>query len=310
VCFSSEILKNLFKKGLVLMIISNKLESLDTLSKSEEILAKYILSEKENIEKLSTIDLANATYTSPSTVVRLSKKLGFSGWNELKEKYLEELHYLNRHFNEIDPNYPFEQHDSFLTIASKIGHLATETIQDTIALLKNEELKKAVDLLDKARIINIYGISNSLLMAYDFRHKMLRINRRVEIMGLPAEQIYVASNSSPNDTAILISYTGETAEGLQIADILRKNKTPIIAITSIGENSLKGFADCTLSISTREKLYSKIASYSIDNSIHLVLDILYSCLFKLNYKENLAYKTNISKQIDDRTSDSTLIREK
>ncbi|WP_066305612.1 MurR/RpiR family transcriptional regulator [Bacillus sp. FJAT-29814] len=292
------------------MIISNKLESLDTLSKSEEILAKYILSEKENIEKLSTIDLANATYTSPSTVVRLSKKLGFSGWNELKEKYLEELHYLNRHFTEIDPNYPFEAQDSFLTIASKIGHLATETIQDTISLLKNDDLKKAVDLLDKARVINVYGISNSLLMAYDFRNKMLRINRRVEMMDLPADQIYVASNSSPTDTAILISYSGESSEVLRIAEILRTNKTPIIAITSIGENSLKEFADCTLSISTREKLFSKIASYSTNNSIHLVLDILYSCLFKLNYKENLEYKTNISKKIDDRTSHITLLRER
>lgn len=293
-----------------IMIISNKLESLDTLSKSEEILAKYILSEKENIEKLSTIDLANATYTSPSTVVRLSKKLGFSGWNELKEKYLEELHYLNRHFTEMDPNYPFEAQDSFLTIASKIGHLATETIQDTISLLKNEDLKKAVNLLDRARIINVFGISNSLLMAYDFRNKMLRINRRVEMMDLPADQIYVASNSSPTDTAILISYSGESSEVLKIADILRSNKTPIIAITSIGENSLKGYADCTLSISTREKLFSKIASYSTNNSIHLVLDILYSCLFKLNYNENLEYKTNISKKIDDRTSHSTLLRER
>ncbi|MCM3764901.1 MurR/RpiR family transcriptional regulator [Neobacillus niacini] len=292
------------------MIISNKLESLDTLSKSEEILARYILKEKENIERLSTIDLANATYTSPSTVVRLSKKLGFSGWNELKEKYLEELHYLNRHFTEIDPNYPFDAQDSFLTIASKIGHLATETIQDTISLLKNEDLKKAVDLLDKARVINVYGISNSLLMAYDFRNKMLRINRRVEMMDLPADQIYVASNSSPTDTAILISYSGESSEVLRIAEILRTNKTPIIAITSIGENSLKEFADCTLSISTREKLFSKIASYSTNNSIHLVLDILYSCLFKLNYKGNLEYKTNISKKIDDRTSHSTLLKER
>jgi len=56
---------------------------------------QYILNQKDNIEKLSTKDLANATYTSPSTVIRLSQKLGFSGWNELKEKHLEELQYLN-----------------------------------------------------------------------------------------------------------------------------------------------------------------------------------------------------------------------
>ncbi|KZL89622.1 MurR/RpiR family transcriptional regulator [Clostridium magnum] len=111
------------------MIISNNLESMNSFSKSEEILAKYILNKKENIEKLSTKDLANATYTSPSTVIRLSQKLGFSGWNEFKEKYLEELHYLNNHFSNIDPNFPFEPNDTLMNIASKVGHLACETIE-------------------------------------------------------------------------------------------------------------------------------------------------------------------------------------
>lgn len=292
------------------MIISNKLESMESLSKSEEVLAKYILDQKENIEKLSTKDLANATYTSPSTAIRLSQKLGFSGWNELKEKYLEELNYLNQHFSNIDSNFPFQSSDTLMNVASKIGNLASESIEDTLSLLKNEDLNKAVTLLDKAQIINVFGISNSLLMAFDFKHKMMRINRHVDILSLPGEQAYVAANSSPNDCAILISYSGEVHETLQIAKILRKNKTPIISLTSIGENTLKDFSDCTFSITSREKLYSKIATYSTNNSIHLILDILYSCLFKMNYDHNLEYKTKISKIIDTRSSTSNLLQEK
>lgn len=292
------------------MIISNKLESMASLSKSEEALAKYILTQKENIEKLSTKDLANATYTSPSTVIRLSQKLGFSGWNELKEKYLEELQYLNQHFSNIDSNFPFEAHDTLMNVASKIGHLACESIEDTLSLLKHDDLNKAVAILDKAQIINIFGMSNSLIMAYDFKHKMIRINRHVDILNLPGEQAYVAANSSPNDCAILISYSGEIRESLLIAKILKKNKTPIISLTSIGENTLKSFADCTFSITSREKLYSKIATYSTNNSIHLILDILYSCLFKMNYDYNLEYKTNLSKIIDTRFTTSNLLKEK
>ncbi|WP_019394599.1 MurR/RpiR family transcriptional regulator [Priestia filamentosa] len=291
------------------MIISNKLESMDSLSKSEEILAKFILKEKENIESLSTKDLAKATYTSPSTAIRLSKKLGFSGWNELKEKYLEELHYLNQHFSNIDPNYPFNTNDTFINVAAKIGHLASESIEDTLSLLKHTELQKAVELLHNSQHIGIYGFSNSLIMAYDFKHKMLRINKYVDITNVPAEQLYVASNSTPQHTAILISYSGETEEVLKIANILKSNRTPIISLTSIGENSLRKLSNCAMSISTREKLYSKIATYSTNNSIHLLLDILYSCLFKMDYDLNLEYKTNISKNVDERVSNSTLLKE-
>ena len=39
-------------------------------------------------------------------------------------KYLDELQYLNKHFPEIDPNFPFEAHDTFMNIASKVAHLA------------------------------------------------------------------------------------------------------------------------------------------------------------------------------------------
>ncbi|GKX67534.1 MurR/RpiR family transcriptional regulator [Inconstantimicrobium mannanitabidum] len=291
------------------MLISNKLESIDTLSKSEEILANYILSQKENIENLSTKDLANATYTSPSTVVRLSQKLGFSGWNEFKEKYLEELQYLNNHFSNVDPDFPFEAHDTLMNIASKVAHLASNSIEDTLSLIKNDVLQKAVHLLCKAQIINVYGISNSLLMAYDFKHKMLRINRHVEIMNLPGEQYIVASNSSQINCAILISYSGESKEVIKIAEMLKARNTPIIVLTSIGENSLTAFADCIFSISTREKLYSKISTYSSNASIHLILDILYSCVFKMNYNYNLNYKAGISKDIDERFAKSNLLKE-
>lgn len=290
------------------MLISNKLESMNSLSKSEEILANYILNEKENIEYLSTKDLANATFTSPSTVVRLSQKLGFSGWNELKEKYLEELKYLNKNFSNVDPDFPFEAHDTFMNIASKVGHLAINSIDDTLSLLKNDQLKKAVHLLCKSQVINVYGVSNSLLMAYDFKHKMLRINKHVEIMSLPGEQFIVASNSTPANCAILISYSGESKEVIKIAEILKSRNTQIIVLTSIGENSLASFADCIFNISTREKLYSKIATYSSNDSIHLILDILYSCVFKMNYDYNLKYKADISKNIDERFSTNNLLK--
>lgn len=291
------------------MLISNKLESMNSLSKSEELLANYILSQKENIENLSTKDLANATYTSPSTVVRLSQKLGFSGWNEFKEKYIEELKYLNKNVSNLDPDFPFEAHDTFMNIASKVGYLAINSIEDTLSLLKNNELKKATQLLCKSQTINVYGISNSLLMAYDFKHKMLRINKHVEIMSLPGEQFIVASNSTPANCAILISYSGESKEVIKIAEILKSRNTQMIVLTSIGENSLTAFADCIFHISTREKLYSKIATYSSNDSIHMILDILYSCVFKMNYDYNLNYKANISKSTDDRFSTSNLIKE-
>ena len=61
-------------------------------------------------------------------------------------------------------------------------------------------------------------------------------------------------------------------------------------ITSIGDNTLSKNADCILRICTREKLYSKIATFSTDSAITYLLDVLYSCIFALDYDRNLNLK--------------------
>lgn len=291
------------------MNITHKLELADGFSKSEEVVANFFLENKENALKLSTHEIANETFTSPSTIVRLCKKLGLSGYNEFKEKFLNELKYIEQHFEDIDPNIPFSEIDSNIIIANKLGKLYKETIDDTIHLLSNERLQIASYFINKATKVNIYAISNTLQITHDFKHKMLRINKDVEIMSVPDEQTLVALNSTPAHCGILISYSGESQEVLRIAKILKSKKTPTIAITTIGDNTLSTLCDCVINITSREKLYSKIATFSSNISIEFILDILYSCVFKFNYKKNLDYKTSNSKFIDVRRSSLPIIDE-
>ena len=65
-----------------------------------------------------------------------------------------------------------------------------------------------------------------------------------------------------------------------------------------GDNSLKKYAQCVLTISTREKLHSKIANFTTEYSIELILNTLYSCVFLHNYQKNLDTKISITKQLE------------
>ena len=49
----------------------------------------------KRLKALTTRELAELIYTSPSTLVRFSKKLGFTGWNEFRDAYLKEYDYFN-----------------------------------------------------------------------------------------------------------------------------------------------------------------------------------------------------------------------
>lgn len=70
-------------------------------------------------------------YTVPSTVIRIAHKLGFQGWSDFKEAFLDEVIYLNSHFQEIDSNYPFTSQDTIMQIAHKIIQLHIESANDT-----------------------------------------------------------------------------------------------------------------------------------------------------------------------------------
>ena len=108
-----------------------------------------------------------------------------------------------------------------------------------------------------------------------------------------------AAMMEDNTCAVCISYSGETPHILQVATTLKENNVPIIAITSVGNNRLSAMANVTLHISTREKSFSKIGGFVSLESISIILNILYSCLFSLNYHDNLTYKLDIAKKIEN-----------
>ena len=101
------------------MLIRERLENFD-FSNSEQKIVTYILEKKAAIEEMTTKEIAEATYTSPSTLVRIAHKMNFSGWSDLKEAFLKEEEYLQKHFSEINANLPFQRNDTILSIAVKL----------------------------------------------------------------------------------------------------------------------------------------------------------------------------------------------
>lgn len=288
------------------MLLTEKMKD-DIFSPSERSIINYMFEQLELIRDKTTKQIAEETFTHPSTLVRIAKKLGYNGWIELKDHFLHEMEYLNSHFTDVDANFPFHEHDHLLNIANKMATLHQNTIKDTLSLMKFDDLQKATTLLNQATEIKIFGITNNLILCHDFKAHMNRIGKRVSICSIDSE--FEAASSNSQTVAILISYSGESHVSHNILPLLQKRKTPIIALTSIGDNTLSKQADCVFRITTREKLYSKIGSFSSNNSIGFLLDVLYACVFSKDYQKNLEYKIRISERYDHRKSSNKVMEE-
>lgn len=290
------------------MLLHEKMKNLK-FSPSERIVIDFILNKQELIAEYSTTMIAGETYTSPSILVRISKKLGFNGYNEFKKSFLEEVLYLKRNFENLDANTPFTTMDSIMDIANKITQLKQQSLNDTLSLIHHDSLQKAIRILEKSETVKVFAITNLTLLAMEFVYKLRRIGKKAETYPISNTMYQEAVMTQPNDCAICISYSGESGELLDTVRLLKNNAVPIIAITSIGENSLSKSADVILNTTTREKSYSKIAGFSSIESISLILDILSSCYFNTDYKKHYEYKLKLAQATEQRQIDNEIIQD-
>lgn len=271
---------------------------------------EYLLKEQRNIQNQTTAEIAALTFSSKSTLVRIAKKLNFSGWLALKNAYLEELDYLDKSISCIDANFPFTKRDSLMSIANKVARLEIESIEDTLSLITHDDLRKVVDIIAKSSSINLFAASNNLLVAQEFAQQMSRIGKAVQIHSLHDEIFFNAFLAKSDSCALVITYSGENQTLLRVGELLSEKEIPIITITSIGENTTSRQADVILRLCTREKLFSKISTYSTDTAINYLLNVIYSCIFAQDYDENIQLKISASKRIEsNRSSDSNILRE-
>lgn len=282
------------------MLISQKLEEMSVKCKDARgVVSGFMLEQKTNLQNLSMQQVADATYTSRPTLVRIAKKLGYSGWNELVKKYVEECHYYETHFSHISANYPFEKGDSVPIIADKIGHVMVESILDTMDQLDARSLEQAAHMMKRARRITLLCISPNSVVAELFQRKMLQIGVHVELLA-QAEQFFHAQSLTGEDCAIVISYSGNNASRapMRYLPCLKEHRVPIIALTSAGDNLLRSQADCVLTMSSREKLYSKIATFATEEALAFLFNALYACYFALDYDKNMAYKLRMARAVE------------
>ncbi|WP_314066239.1 MurR/RpiR family transcriptional regulator [uncultured Vagococcus sp.] len=274
------------------MTIIKRLNEKVGYTEGESVLADYILKNAELVLNYSIRELSQQAFTSTSTIFRLCQKLGLSGYKEFVIKLSRDLESQYNNLAGIDANFPFSRVDSDLLVAKKIAALSSETITQTHLLLTESMLNQAVDLIVQAESIFGIGVSHSFNRAVDFQTKMLRIDYYVKLMPLQADQFHLANHGTAKDVAIIISYGGTTAEILSDAKLLKKKGCKLIVVTSNSEGDLARMADGLLPLPKNEDADLNISTFSSQIATEFVLNVLYSCVYKRNYLENIKKNKN------------------
>lgn len=283
------------------MNILGKLSILDNLTPNEQTLVDYILNNTSTVLELSPKELSEVSFVSIATVYRLLKKLNQPGFNEFKVALASSIN-LSEQETEINFNYPINQLASTEEVIESMEHLYEQTLRETKNLSDASSVRDAVDLLLQAHQIDIYASAGNIYFAKNFQFQLQEIGQCVNVPDEDYLQRLFASNSTNQHVALVISYGGRGYTTKGVVDILSKNDTPIILITSTQTNDLSKLADIKLYMSSVENHYDKISSFSTRYSLLIVLDLLYAEIFNRNYEENCKYKlTNYQKMNQELT---------
>lgn len=256
------------------------------LTKSEKKIADYILIDTKKFIEQTVSEIADTTDSSEITVSRFCKKLGYSGLQSLKIAVAGEM-YSNEETVYKDINID----DSCEIVAGKVFKNIIDGLHDTLKLLNFDDVKNAVDILNKAKRIVAYGLGNSAMICKDIETRFLRFNIPVQAYADSHQQFTSASLLTIDDVVIAVSHTGASLDILESVKIAKENKAKVIAITSYANSPLAKLADVTLTGMGREVHYRSEAVAS--RIVHIaIVDLLYTGLAMKNHD---AYIGNMNK---------------
>lgn len=260
-------------------------EYLDEASGAEKNLIEFILARPNDCLGRSIQELANLSYTSPSTIVRFCKKVGCNGYREFQQALVFEMALQQR--NAQIAMTAVNEGDSTEEIVRKVTVKNMESLEASMRLVDPVLIDHCVDLIEKARVVNLWGIGSSLLVAKDFQHKLLRIDKPCNLCEDWHSQLLYAMNMEPGDLGIAITYSGQTREVIECARVAKHRGATVIAITRSGVDSqIIHTADCVLEVASTELVFRSSAASSRITQLNMI-DILFATYASRNYERTV-----------------------
>jgi len=257
--------------------INNQMTSL---TDAEKKVAQYIVHNIENVIYLTVTELAAHSGSSEATVVRFCKTMGYRGFHDYKiniAKFVVDPHRIIQEDIEIN--------DTPAIVKRKVFNSRIQALADTQSVLSDKEFERAVDAIDRAKHIEIYGCGASAYVAMDIKHKFLKFGIKCSAELDADTQAMSASLLRPEDVAIGITHTGCSNLTIRSMRLAREVGATTIALTNRARSPILKVSDIVLFTAAKETLYKSEAFASRIAEI-TVLDALLVALSMRRYEES------------------------
>lgn len=237
----------------------------------EKKIADYLIRHASEVISLSVTELADRAEAGEATVVRLSRRLGFAGYQAMKVQLAREVGANSTVSRQI------EKEDSCYDIFCKRSADIADSLQSTRDILDPEALETAVSKIMNAQRIVLFGLGNSAAIAADGAHKFLRLGLDAAACSDNHMQAIIASHLGKDCVALGISHSGSSKDVVEALELAHLRGAFTIAITNYGSSPITNHADLTLFTRSEETRHS-ILGMSSRIAALAILDAIYTAI--------------------------------
>lgn len=177
-----------------------------SLSATERRLAEYILENGEHVPQTPMLDIATACGTSKPAVVRLCKKLGFSGYKEFVTTLSAEFA-LAIHEDRPDLD-ALNRESSAPDICRAVVYWTISALERAARQIDPKAAEQAAGLLVKAPRVDVCGAGPGVVAAYAAGRRLARLGINAYVSGDMVEQRRRASGMGQGDALLLLCEDG------------------------------------------------------------------------------------------------------
>ena len=223
----------------------------DSLKSAEIKAADFILSYPEVVSGLTIVEFARQAGCSEATIVRLSKRLGYDGFPELKKDFAL--------YQKSETQFEYENitnEDSPFSVLKKVFDSSSTALQDTFNVLDNGEYEKAVEAVSNASSIMFCGVGDAAAVAMEANQRYLRIGKHCFFSQDSDINLILASQLSQGDVIVAISHSGRSKMVIDAVKTAKEKGAIAIAVTNFPVSLLAKKSDIILQTAVFSKSMS------------------------------------------------------
>src|SRR5687768_6230548 len=236
--------------------------------------AELVLADPASAARSTIVELAERSGTSPATVTRFCRALGFEGYADLRLGIAAETGRARAAGWSVDIGREIEPGDPLGKVLEQVMAADTRAMHDTAALLDLSEVERAAQAIAGASRVSIFGASGSALVGEEMQFSLHRIGVAAWAWTDVHNGLASAALSRPGDVALGISHSGQTRETIEMLAEAGSHGATTVALTSFPRSPLAELSDIVLLTATQATTFRPDA-LSARHPQLVVLDLLY-----------------------------------